>query len=73
MLRTLRDPPPKGHRRSQSFTLEGSRSLPRLSRERPSLDARVSRCLLANRDLLDCLGAGASLYCWVPNTGALLA
>ena len=37
-------PPPKGHRRSQSFTLEGSRSLPRLSRDRPLLDARV-RCL----------------------------
>ena len=34
-------PPPKGHRRSQSFTLEGSRCLPRLSRDRPVLDARV--------------------------------
>ena len=39
-------PPPKGHRRSQSFTLEGSRSLPRLSRDRPVLDARVLLLLL---------------------------
>ena len=40
---SMQRPPSKGHRRSQSFTLEGGRSLPRLSRDRPVLDARVRR------------------------------